>query len=158
MPGSAGSETAPKAKVAKYFRLAEATSTTDAATMIGRVVRSGASQLVVGTTDDSVLTKFMADNQYTYDYVDHTADPFSDIKHVDSATLIATNVNADHAEMTGLTVFDMGSIVVEKDQLGNNKAIVRRYCLRRNRSRECFRQVSDVGRQDRYRFSGSVYR
>ena len=123
--GSAGSETAPKAKVAKYFRLAEATSTTDAATMIGRVVRSGASQLVVGTTDDSVLTKFMADNQYTYDYVDHTADPFSDIKHVDSATLIATNVNADHAEMTGLTVFDMGSIVVEKDQLGNNKAIVR---------------------------------
>ena len=123
--GSAGSETAPKAKVAKYFRLAEATSTTDAATMIGRVVRSGASQLVVGTTDDSVLTKFMADNQYTYDYVDHTADPFSDIKHVDSATLITTNVNADHAEMTGLTVFDMGSIVVEKDQLGNNKAIVR---------------------------------
>ena len=123
--GSAGSETAPKAKVAKYFRLAEATSTTDAATMIGRVVRSGASQLVVGTTDDSVLTKFMADNQYTYDYVDHTADPFSDIKHVDSATLIATNVNANHAEMTGLTVFDMGSIVVEKDQLGNNKAIVR---------------------------------
>ena len=123
--GSAGSETAPKAKVAKYFRLAEATSTTDAATMIGRVVRSGASQLVVGTTDDSVLTKFMADNQYTYDYVDHTADPFSDIKHVDSATLIATNVNADHAEMTGLTVFDMGSIVVEKDQLGNSKAIVR---------------------------------
>ena len=123
--GSAGSETAPKAKVAKYFRLAEATSTTDAATMIGRVVRSGASQLVVGTTDDSVLTRFMADNQYTYDYVDHTADPFSDIKHVDSATLIATNVNADHAEMTGLTVFDMGSIVVEKDQLGNNKAIVR---------------------------------
>ena len=123
--GSAGSETAPKAKVAKYFRLAEATSTTDAVTMIGRVVRSGASQLVVGTTDDSVLTKFMADNQYTYDYVDHTADPFSDIKHVDSATLIATNVNADHAEMTGLTVFDMGSIVVEKDQLGNNKAIVR---------------------------------
>lgn len=123
--GSAGSETAPKAKVAKYFRLAEATSTTDAATMIGSVVRSGASQLVVGTTDDSVLTKFMADNQYTYDYVDHTADPFSDIKHVDSATLIATNVNADHAEMTGLTVFDMGSIVVEKDQLGNNKAIVR---------------------------------
>ena len=123
--GSAGSETAPKAKVAKYFRLAEATSTTDAATMIGGVVRSGASQLVVGTTDDSVLTKFMADNQYTYDYVDHTADPFSDIKHVDSATLIATNVNAGHAEMTGLTVFDMGSIVVEKDQLGNNKAIVR---------------------------------
>ena len=125
--GSAGSETAPKAKVAKYFRLAEATSTTDAATMIGRVVRSGASQLVVGTTDDSVLTKFMADNQYTYDYVDHTADPFSDIKHVDSATLIATNVNvvAGTAAMTGLTVFDMGSIVVEKDQLGNNKAIVR---------------------------------
>ena len=124
--GSAGSETAPKAKVAKYFRLAEATSTTDAATMIGRVVRSGASQLVVGTTDDSVLTKFMADNQYTYDYVDDTADPFSDIKHVDSATLIATNVNvAAHTEMTGLTVFDMGSIVVEKDQLGNNKAIVR---------------------------------
>ena len=123
--GSAGSETAPKAKVAKYFRLAEATSTTDAATMIGRVVRFGASQLVVGTTDDSVLTKFMADNQYTYDYVDHTADPFSDIKHVDSATLIATNVNADREEMTGLTVFDMGSIVVEKDQLGNNKAIVR---------------------------------
>lgn len=80
----------------------------------------------MGTTDDSVLTKFMADNQYTYDYVDHTADPFSDIKHVDSATLIATNVNvADSTEMTGLTVFDMGSIVVEKDQLGNNKAIVR---------------------------------
>ncbi len=124
--GSAGSETAPKAKVAKYFRLAEATSTTDAATMIGRVVRSGASQLVVGTTDDSVLTKFMADNQYTYDYVDVTADPFSDIKHVDSATLIATNVNvAAGTAMTGLTVFDMGSIVVEKDQLGNNKAIVR---------------------------------
>lgn len=68
----------------------------------------------------------MADNQYTYDYVDHTADPFSDIKHVDSATLIATNVNvADGNAMTGLTVFDMGSIVVEKDQLGNNKAIVR---------------------------------
>ena len=125
LTGSAVDATNTKAKVAKYFRLAEATSTTDAATMIGRVVRSGASQLVVGTTDDSVLTKFMADNQYTYDYVDHTADPFSDIKHVDSATLIATNVNADHAEMTGLTVFDMGSIVVEKDQLGNNKAIVR---------------------------------
>lgn len=34
-------------------------------------------------------------------------------------------MNADHTEMTGLTVFDMGSIVVEKDQLGNNKAIVR---------------------------------
>lgn len=80
----------------------------------------------MGTADDSVLTKFMADNQYTYDYVDVTADPFSDIKHVDSATLIATNVNvADRPEMTGLTVFDMGSIVVEKDQLGNNKAIVR---------------------------------
>ena len=123
--GSAGSETAPKAKVAKYFRLAEATSKTDAATTLGTVTRTGATQLVVGTTDDSVLTKFMADNQYTYDYVDDTADPFSDIKHVDSATLIATNVNADPAEMTGLTVFDMGSIVVEKDQLGNNKAIVR---------------------------------
>ena len=114
-----------KAKVAKYFRLAEATSKTDAATTIGKVTRTGATQLVVGTTDDSVLTKFMADNQYTYDYIDDTADPFSDIKHVDSATLIATNVNADHTEMTGLTVFDMGSIVVEKDQLGNNKAIVR---------------------------------
>ena len=114
-----------KAKVAKYFRLAEATSKTDAATTLGTVTHTGATQLVVGTTDDSVLTKFMADNQYTYDYVDDTADPFSDIKHVDSATLIATNVNADHAEMTGLTVFDMGSIVVEKDQLGNNKAIVR---------------------------------
>ena len=126
LTGSAVDATNTKAKVAKYFRLAEATSTTDAATMIGRVVRSGASQLVVGTTDDSVLTKFMADNQYTYDYVDHTADPFSDIKHVDSATLIATNVNvADSTEMTGLTVFDMGSIVVEKDQLGNNKTIVR---------------------------------
>ena len=114
-----------KAKVAKYFRLAEATSTTDAATTLGKVTRTNATQLVVGTADDSVLTKFMADNQYTYDYVDYTADPFSDIKHVDSATLIATNVNADHTEMTGLTVFDMGSIVVEKDQLGNNKAIVR---------------------------------
>ncbi len=123
--GSAGSETAPKAKVAKYFRLAEATSKTDAATTLGAIAMGNASQLVVGTADDSVLTKFMADNQYTYDYVDHTADPFSDIKHVDSATLIATNVNADQAEMTGLTVFDMGSIVVEKDQLGNNKAIVR---------------------------------
>lgn len=125
--GSAGSETAPKAKVAKYFRLAEATSKTDAATTLGAIVMGNASQLVVGTTDDSVLTKFMADNQYTYDYVDHTADPFSDIKHVDSATLIATNVNvaAGTAAMTGLTVFDMGSIVVEKDQLGNNKAIVR---------------------------------
>ena len=114
-----------KAKVAKYFRLAEATSKTDAATTLGTVTRTNATQLVVGTTDDSVLTKFMADNQYTYDYVDYTADPFSDIKHVDSATLIATNVNADHTEMTGLIVFDMGSIVVEKDQLGNNKAIVR---------------------------------
>ena len=115
-----------KAKVAKYFRLAEATSKTDAATTLGTVTRTGATQLVVGTTDDSVLTKFMADNQYTYDYVDDTADPFSDIKHVDSATLIATNVNvAARTEMTGLTVFDMGSIVVEKDQLGNNKAIVR---------------------------------
>ena len=114
-----------KAKVAKYFRLAETTSKTDAATTLGTVTRTNATQLVVGTTDDSVLTKFMADNQYTYDYVDYTADPFSDIKHVDSATLIATNVNADHTEMTGLTVFDMGSIVVEKDQLGNNKAIVR---------------------------------
>ena len=118
-----------KAKVAKYFRLAEATSKTDAATTLGKVTRTPdtATQLVVGTTDDSVLTKFMADNQYTYDYVDHTADPFSDIKHVDSATLIATNVNvtAGTAAMTGLTVFDMGSIVVEKDQLGNNKAIVR---------------------------------
>ena len=115
-----------KAKVAKYFRLAEATSKTDAATTIGKVTRTGATQLVVGTTDDSVLTKFMADNQYTYDYVDVTADPFSDIEHVDSATLIATNVNvAANTEMTGLTVFDMGSIVVEKDQLGNNKAIVR---------------------------------
>ena len=117
-----------KAKVAKYFRLAEATSTTDAATTLGMVTRTPdtATQLVVGTADDSVLTKFMADNQYTYDYVDVTADPFSDIKHVDSATLIATNVNvAARSEMTGLTVFDMGSIVVEKDQLGNNKAIVR---------------------------------
>lgn len=125
--GSAGSETAPKAKVAKYFRLAEATSKTDAATTLGAIAMGNASQLVVGTADDSVLTKFMADNQYTYDYVDHTADPFSAIKHVDSATLIATNVNvaAGTAAMTGLTVFDMGSIVVEKDQLGNNKAIVR---------------------------------
>lgn len=125
--GSAGSETAPKAKVAKYFRLAEATSKTDAATTLGSIAMGNASQLVVGTADDSVLTKFMADNQYTYDYVDHTADPFSAIKHVDSATLIATNVNvaAGTAAMTGLTVFDMGSIVVEKDQLGNNKAIVR---------------------------------
>ena len=124
--GSAGSETAPKAKVAKYFRLAEATSKTDAATTLGAIAMGNASQLVVGTADDSVLTKFMADNQYTYDYVDVTADPFSDIKHVDSATLIATNVNvAARPEMTGLTVFDMGSIVVEKDQLGNNKAIVR---------------------------------
>lgn len=115
-----------KAKVAKYFRLAEATSKTDAATTLGTVTHTGATQLVVGTADDSVLTKFMADNQYTYDYVDDTADPFSDIKHVDSATLIATNVNvAARTEMTGLTVFDMGSIVVEKDQLGNNKAIVR---------------------------------
>ena len=117
-----------KAKVAKYFRLAEATSTTDAATTLGMVTRTPdtATQLVVGTADDSVLTKFMADNQYTYDYVDVTADPFSDIKHVDSATLIATNVNvAARSKMTGLTVFDMGSIVVEKDQLGNNKAIVR---------------------------------
>ena len=117
-----------KAKVAKYFRLAEATSKTDAATTLGTVTRTAgtATQLVVGTADDSVLTKFMADNQYTYDYVDYTADPFSDIKHVDSATLIATNVNvAARTEMTGLTVFDMGSIVVEKDQLGNNKAIVR---------------------------------
>ena len=116
-----------KAKVAKYFRLAEATSKTDAATTLGTVTRTAgtATQLVVGTADDSVLTKFMADNQYTYDYVDVTADPFSDIKHVDSATLIATNVNvAARPEMTGLTVFDMGSIVVEKDQLGN-KAIVR---------------------------------
>ena len=127
LTGSAVDATNTKAKVAKYFRLAEATSTTDAATTLGKVTRTPdtATQLVVGTTDDSVLTKFMADNQYTYDYVDDTADPFSDIKHVDSATLIATNVNADHAEMTGLTVFDMGSIVVEKDQLGNNKAIVR---------------------------------
>lgn len=117
-----------KAKVAKYFRLAEATSKTDAATTLGKVTRTPdtATQLVVGTTDDSVLTKFMADNQYTYDYVDVTADPFSDIEHVDSATLIATNVNVvARSEMTGLTVFDMGSIVVEKDQLGNNKAIVR---------------------------------
>ena len=125
LAGSAVGPTNTKAKVAKYFRLAEATSKTDAATTLGKVTRTNATQLVVGTADDSVLTKFMADNQYTYDYVDHTADPFSDIKHVDSATLIATNVNADHAEMTGLTVFDMGSIVVEKDQLGNNKAIVR---------------------------------
>ena len=115
-----------KAKVAKYFRLAEATSKTDAATTLGTVTHTGATQLVVGTADDSVLTKFMADNQYTYDYVDVTADPFSDIEHVDSATLIATNVNvAAGTAMTGLTVFDMGSIVVEKDQLGNNKAIVR---------------------------------
>ena len=129
LTGSAVDATNTKAKVAKYFRLAEATSTTDAATTLGKVTRTAntATQLVVGTTDDSVLTKFMADNQYTYDYVDHTADPFSDIKHVDSATLIATNVNvaAGTAAMTGLTVFDMGSIVVEKDQLGNNKAIVR---------------------------------
>ena len=124
--GSGASETAPKAKVAKYFRLAEATSKTDAATTLSAIAMGNASQLVVGTADDSVLTKFMADNQYTYDYVDHTADPFSDIKHVDSATLIATNVNvADRTEMPGLTVFDMGSIVVEKDQLGNNKTIVR---------------------------------
>ena len=125
LTGSLVDDKNTKAKVAKYFRLAEATSKTDAATTLGTVDRTGATQLVVGTTDDSVLTKFMADNQYTYDYVDDTADPFSDIKHVDSATLIATNVNADHAKMTGLTVFDMGSIVVEKDQLGNNKAIVR---------------------------------
>ena len=128
LAGSAVGPTNTKAKVAKYFRLAEATSKTDAATTLGTVTRTPdtATQLVVGTTDDSVLTKFMADNQYTYDYVDHTADPFSDIKHVDSATLIATNVNvADSTEMTGLTVFDMGSIVVEKDQLGNNKTIVR---------------------------------
>ena len=126
LTGSAVAPTNTKAKVAKYFRLAEATSKTDAATTLGTVTRTGATQLVVGTADDSVLTKFMADNQYTYDYVDHTADPFSDIKHVDSATLIATNVNvADGNAMTGLTVFDMGSIVVEKDQLGNNKAIVR---------------------------------
>lgn len=125
LTGSLVDDKNTKAKVAKYFRLAEATSKTDAATTLGTVGRTGATQLVVGTTDDSVLTKFMADNQYTYDYVDDTADPFSDIKHVDSATLIATNVNADHAEMTGLTVFDMDSIVVEKDQLGNNKAIVR---------------------------------
>ena len=127
LTGSAVAPTNTKAKVAKYFRLAEATSKTDAATTLGTVTRTGATQLVVGTTDDSVLTKFMADNQYTYDYVDHTADPFSDIKHVDSATLIATNVNVavGTAAMTGLTVFDMGSIVVEKDQLGNNKAIVR---------------------------------
>ena len=126
LTGSAVDATNTKAKVAKYFRLAEATSKTDAATTIGKVTRTGATQLVVGTTDDSVLTKFMADNQYTYDYVDDTADPFSDIKHVDSATLIATNVNVEAGTaMTGLTVFDMGSIVVEKDQLGNNKAIVR---------------------------------
>lgn len=126
LTGSAVAPTNTKAKVAKYFRLAEATSKTDAATTLGTVTRTGATQLVVGTADDSVLTKFMADNQYTYDYVDVTADPFSDIKHVDSATLIATNVNvAARSEMTGLTVFDMGSIVVEKDQLGNNKAIVR---------------------------------
>ena len=129
LTGSAVDATNTKAKVAKYFRLAEATSKTDAATTLGTVTRTAgtATQLVVGTADDSVLTKFMADNQYTYDYVDHTADPFSDIKHVDSATLIATNVNvaAGTAAMTGLTVFDMGSIVVEKDQLGNNKAIVR---------------------------------
>ena len=126
LTGSAVAPTNTKAKVAKYFRLAEATSKTDAATTLGTVSRTGATQLVVGTADDSVLTKFMADNQYTYDYVDVTADPFSDIKHVDSATLIATNVNvAARSEMTGLTVFDMGSIVVEKDQLGNNKAIVR---------------------------------
>ena len=128
LTGSAVDATNTKAKVAKYFRLAEATSKTDAATTLGKVTRTPdtATQLVVGTTDDSVLTKFMADNQYTYDYVDVTADPFSDIKHVDSATLIATNVNvAARTEMTGLTVFDMGSIVVEKDQLGNNKAIVR---------------------------------
>ena len=128
LTGSAVDPTNTKAKVAKYFRLAEATSKTDAATTLGKVTRTPdtATQLVVGTTDDSVLTKFMADNQYTYDYVDVTADPFSDIKHVDSATLIATNVNvAANTEMTGLTVFDMGSIVVEKDQLGNNKAIVR---------------------------------
>ena len=126
LTGSAVDATNSKAKVAKYFRLAEATSKTDAATTLGTVTRTNATQLVVGTADDSVLTKFMADNQYTYDYVDDTADPFSDIKHVDSATLIATNVNvADGTAMTGLTVFDMGSIVVEKDQLGNNKAIVR---------------------------------
>ena len=126
LTGSHVDDTNTKAKVAKYFRLAEATSKTDAATTLGTVTRTGATQLVVGTADDSVLTKFMADNQYTYDYVDVTADPFSDIEHVDSATLIATNVNvAARTEMTGLTVFDMGSIVVEKDQLGNNKAIVR---------------------------------
>ena len=44
-----------KAKVAKYFRLAEATSKTDAATTLGTVTRTNATQLVVGTTDDSVL-------------------------------------------------------------------------------------------------------
>ena len=126
LTGSHVDDTNTKAKVAKYFRLAEATSKTDAATTLGTVTRTGATQLVVGTADDSVLTKFMADNQYTYDYVDVTADPFSDIEHVDSATLIATNVNVvARTEMTGLTVFDMGSIVVEKDQLGNNRAIVR---------------------------------
>ena len=89
LTGSAVDPTNTKAKVAKYFRLAEATSKTDAATTLGKVTRTPdtATQLVVGTTDDSVLTKFMADNQYTYDYVDVTADPFSDIEHVDSATL-----------------------------------------------------------------------
>ena len=70
LTGSAVDATNTKAKVAKYFRLAEATSTTDAATTLGTVTRTPdtATQLVVGTTDDSVLTKFMADNQYTYDY------------------------------------------------------------------------------------------
>ena len=109
--GSGASETAPKAKVAKYFRLAEATSKTDAATTLGAIVMGNASQLVVGTTDDSVLTKFMADNQYTYDYVDDTADPFSDIKHVDSATLIATNVNVEAGTARGCKVFCVQAII-----------------------------------------------
>ena len=126
--GSVGSETAPKAKVAKYFRLAEATSKTDAATTLGSIVMGNASQLVVGTTDDSVLTKFMADNQYTYDYVDST-DPFNDVEQINHGILISTNVNNSNAMNVtsgkALVVFDMGAITVEKDMLGTAKPIVR---------------------------------
>ena len=119
-----------KAKVAKYFRLAEATSETDAATTLGTVTHTAntATQLVVGTTDDSVLTKFMADNQYTYDYVDST-DPFNDVEQIKHGVLISTNVNNTNAmnvtDGNALFVFDMGSIVVEKDMLGNAKPIMR---------------------------------
>lgn len=126
--GSDTTKADPKAKVAKYFRLAEATSKDDAATTIGGVGMYGASQLVVGTTDDSVLTKFMADNQYTYDYVDST-DPFNDVEQIKHGVLISTNVNNTNAmNVTSgntLVVFDMGSIVVEKDMLGNAKPIMR---------------------------------